>query len=408
MSVLIAINQLAFGAIVPVAPLYARDFGVTEAAVGLTVGIYGLARFVVNVPAGQFADSFGRRPLLALGGGVTVVGNVLCAVAPDYPVFLVARFVAGAGAAMVLTGGQAVLADITEPWNRGRVMAVYQGVFLFAVGAGPFPGGLLATHYGLAAPFVTSAVLAGGVALIAWFRVPETRQVAVTTVARPDRLSPRAQLTLLRALPGFGLIGLVSFAVFFARTGALFMVIPLDAEMRLGLEPDQIGIGLGLVSIVGLVMAYPSGMLVDRFGRKSVIVPASLLTGVAMLLFAVVPGWWWFLAASLLWASATGIGGAAPAAYAADIAPPGMTAVALGMYRMIADAGYVVGPLLLGVIADIVSPAAALAVASMLVISTGITFALRAPETFVQYRNGPAAAGSSAPSEPVQGSSSRK
>ena len=53
---LIAANQLGFGAIVPVVPLYARDFGVAETAVGLTIGVYGLARFAVNVPAGRLAD----------------------------------------------------------------------------------------------------------------------------------------------------------------------------------------------------------------------------------------------------------------------------------------------------------------------------------------------------------------
>ncbi len=46
-------------------------------------------------------------------------------------------------------------------------MALYQGVFLFAVGAGSFPGGLLATHFGLAAPFVANACLAGVVAMLA-------------------------------------------------------------------------------------------------------------------------------------------------------------------------------------------------------------------------------------------------
>ena len=44
---------------------------------------------------------------------------------------------AGAGAALVVTSGQIVLADITTPARRGRVMAIYQGVFLFAVGIGP-------------------------------------------------------------------------------------------------------------------------------------------------------------------------------------------------------------------------------------------------------------------------------
>ena len=158
MCVLIAVNQLGFGAIMPVLALYARSFGVLNSAIGVAIAIYGLARFLIAVPTGQLADRFGRRTTLALGGLVTAVGNLLCAYAPTYTAFVAARFVAGAGAALVLIAGQIVLADITTPAKRGRTMAIYQGVFMFAVGVGPLPGGLLAERFGLRAPFLVYAV----------------------------------------------------------------------------------------------------------------------------------------------------------------------------------------------------------------------------------------------------------
>ena len=52
MCVLIAVNQLGFGAIVPALPLYARAFGVPVSAVGMAVAVYGLARFCIAVPTG--------------------------------------------------------------------------------------------------------------------------------------------------------------------------------------------------------------------------------------------------------------------------------------------------------------------------------------------------------------------
>jgi len=407
MCLLIGVNQLGFGAIVPVTPLYAQSFGVSAAAIGLTIAVYGLARFVVNLPAGRAADRRGRRPVLAVGGLVTALGNAGCAVAPDYTWFLIARFVAGAGAAMVLTGGQAVLADISETANRGRVMALYQGVFLFAVGAGQLPGGLLATHLGLAAPFAANSALTAGVSLLAWFRVPETlgttRQRGGAAKGAGPALSVAGQLRLLRSVPGFGLIGLVSFTVFFARTGALFNVIPVLGNNRLGLGPTQIALGLSLISVVGLVLAYPSGTLVDRFGRKAVIVPSTLLGGGAMLLFALVGSYAGFLVACLLWASATGIAGAAPAAYAADVAPPGVVASALGTYRMVSDFGYVAGPLLLGALADVVSPVAALVFTALLNVGAGLAFARRAPETLPRRPAGSPSPPAAMPATPEPG-----
>ncbi|MEJ7761715.1 MAG: MFS transporter [Thermomicrobiales bacterium] len=380
--VLIAVNQLGFGTIVPVVPLYAESYGVNNTAIGLAIAIYGLARFLVNVPAGLLADGRGRRWTLTLGGVLTVLGNAGCAVAWDYPSFLVARFVAGAGAAMVLTGGQIVVADIASPHNRGRLMSVYQGVFLFAVGAGPFPGGFLADRVGLAAPFVLNATLAAVVAVLAWTKLPETRDLGgLRSASGAPSIGVRTRLALLAGTPGFLMISVVSFVAFFVRTGGLFNVIPIVGEAEIGLGPDQIGLGLGLISVVGLVLAYPSGMLVDRFGRKAVIVPAAILSAGATLLFSTAATYPWFLGACLIWSMASGVGGAAPAAYAADTAPPGMTAAALGTYRTIADSGYVVGPLLLGLIADALSPDAALVTCAVMLLGSGVAFALLAPET---------------------------
>lgn len=385
---LIAVNQLGFGSIVPVVPLYAESFGVDATAIGLTIAVYGLARFLIAVPAGRIADSHGRRWTLLLGGILTVLGNLGCAVAPDYTVFLLARFVAGAGASMVLTGGQIILADIAPPHVRGRVMATYQGVFLFAVGAGALPGGFLATQFGLRTPFIAYAVLAAGVSFLAWRRVPETRDLrsgAVATVA--TTVSAAAipfwrQMRFVWSTPGLLWIGFVSFTSFFARTGGLFNVVPLLAEDEMRLTPDQIGLGLGLVSIAGLLFTVPAGILVDKFGRKPVIVPSTLLSATAMLMFAFAPSFGWYVVACAWWGTASGISGAAPAAYAADTARAGQTAATLGGYRMLSDSGYVVGPLLLGAIADIGTPESALGFCAVLSVVAGLGFWRFAPETF--------------------------
>ena len=229
MCVLITVNQLGFGGIIPALALYARSFGVTQSAIGVAIAIYGLARFLIAMPAGQLADRVGRRPALAIGGLATAAGNLLCAYAPSFAVLVGARFVAGIG--------------------------------------------------------------------------------------------------------------------------------------------------------VGLVLVYPSGVLVDRFGRKSVIVPATLLSGVSLLLFLLAPSYGWFLTACVVWSIATGVSGAAPAAYAADVSPAGMNAAAMSVYRMLADLGYVLGPLALGLATDLVGANLTLAATAVLLAGSGLLFALYAPES---------------------------
>jgi MFS family permease len=381
LCVLIAFNQIGFGSVVPVLPLYASSFGVSPAAIGLTIAVYGLARFLLAVPAGRSSDRLGRRATLAIGGAATVLGNLACAVAPSYELFLAARFLAGAGAALTLTATQIVLADITAPAERGRAMGLYAGVFAFAVGAGPFPGGVLAERFGLQAPFLAYAAMGVVVGVLAWLRVPETgrtRQPSVTTGSLP---SFAQQVRLLGANRAFLLISLVSFAAAVARTGALFNVVPLLVRDRLGLAPDQIGLGLSLVSLGALVLAYPSGVLVDRVGRKSVIAPATFVSAIAAVLFAFAPSYAWYLVACSVWSIALGVSSAAPAAYAADTAPTGMNAAAMSTYRMLSDAGYVIGPLILGVVSDLAGAPSALALAAALLGISALLFGRLAPET---------------------------
>lgn len=384
MCVLVAVNQLGFGSVVPALPLYAKSFGVSGSAIGMAIAAYGLARFVTAVPAGQLADYLGRRPTLAIGGLVSALGNLWCAEATGYPEFIVARFLAGAGAGLILTTGQVVLADITSPARRGRTIAIYQGVFIFAVGIGPFPGGILAERWGLAAPFWAygfASLIAGAVA---WFAVRETRDLAhgQAVHGRGERPSFMTQIRLLAEQIGFVLVSIIALMNAVARTGGLFAIIPILGSVRLGLSVAEIGLGMAIGSVTGLLVAYPAGMLVDYFGRKTVIVPATLISGASLLVFCVAPSYAWFTTACVLWGIASSIGGAAPAAYAADSAPAGMNAAAMSTFRMVGDFGYVAGPIALGLVVDGFGPEAALVLAAVLLILVGMLFAKLAPETY--------------------------
>ena len=354
MCVLIAVNQLGFGGVVPALPLYAKSFGVSASAIGLAVAVYGLARFVVAMPSGQLCDRLGRRPTLAIGGVVSTLGNLWCAEAGSFSEFIAARFLAGAGAGLVLTAGQVVLADITTPDRRGRTMAIYHGAFLFAVGIGPLPGGLLADHLGLAAPFRAYGAAGFLVSLLAWFAVGETRGLSHSPGGRGWGRGPTliTQVRRLAAQTGFVLVCLVGWVNAVVRTGGLFNIIPVLGSVRLGLSVTEIGGGLALGSVIGVSVAYPAGILVDRLGRKAVIVPATVLSGLSLLMFCFAPSYPWFTAACVFWGVAMSVGGSAPVAYAADLAPQGMNAAAMSTYRMVSDFGYVIGPIVLGLVVD--------------------------------------------------------
>ena len=380
---LIFANQLGFGAMVPSLPLYAETFGVSGAAIGLAIGVYGLARFVLAIPSGQISDKWGRKPALAIGGFLSTAGNLLSVYATDYPEFLIARFIAGAGAGMVVTTGSVILADITTPARRGRVIAIYQGTFIFAVGIGPLPGGLLAQNFGLLAPFwfcAFASFIAGSIAL---FSVKETRHLARQKEIKGTVLPSLAdQLKILSKNIGFVLVSGIALSHALTRTGGLFNIIPIIGSFRIQLAYDEIGVALAIGSLLGLCAVYPAGVAVDRWGRKAIIVPFTFVTGISFLLFAVAETFFWFAFANAFWGIASGIGGSAPAAYAADSAPPGMNASAMSLFRMLGDIGYVVGPILLGFIVDIHGTNVALYMAASILFIIGTLFARFAPESY--------------------------
>jgi len=383
LCLVVGINQLGFGSIVPIVPTFARSFGVSQAAAGLVISVYGLGRLLFDLPMGGLAERVGRRKIIIIGEIVTAVGSLLCAVAGTFPLLILFRFVGGIGAATVLTGAQVVLADITTPQTRARMMNIYQAIFLCAVGIGPSLGGVVADAFGTRAPFYAFGFLSLLAALVCFLRVPETRHLAIARAAaasQPAMAMGQALHILLRQR-GFLLIGLVTFVQYFARTGALFNIVPILGRDRLGLSASATGFAISIASLMNFATIPLSIVMMHRWGRRGGIIPGTIVCGAAFACLAVAFNYPIYIAGMFLWGLGGGVGGSAPAAYAADMAPPGANGVTMGIYLTLADAGYVVGPFLLGWISDRAGAGTALFITAGLFAVAVTLFALFAPET---------------------------
>jgi MFS family permease len=88
-----------------------------------------------------------------------------------------------------------------------------------------------------------------------------------------------------------------------------------------------------------------------------------------------------FLGSAMLWGIASGISGPSPGAYIADIAPAEQRGRIFGLWRSCSDAGYIIGPLLLGWLASLYGFAVPLVLTAAMFVASGAAFALFAPET---------------------------
>lgn len=376
-SVSTALVMTGQGVIGPVLPIYARRFGVSLAAVGGTVAAFGLARLLLNMPLGALSDRWGRRFLLVGGPLVVSVSMVGCGLAGGIVSLTAWRFVAGAGSAMYMTGALVYLADVSTLANRARLIGFNQGALLFGQSIGPGLGGLIAEQFGIRAPFffIAGSTLIAGV--YGWARLEETRpsRRAVATVAD----GPTAKSGLRRRLAVLGsraflAVALVNFAVFFTRASSRLTMIPLAGTDRFGLGVGEVGAVLTAMAVVNLVLLPAASSAADRWGRVRVITPSMVLSAGGLALLALAGDTTVFLAGAGVLALATSIGGPAPAAFAADSVPPENRGFSLGLFRTFGDLGLMVGPPLLGFVADTGGYGWAFGVNAIVVVALTVVF----------------------------------
>src|SRR4051794_22184062 len=107
---------------------------------------YLLASTAVAPVFGTLSDIYGRRAMIIAAMSLFIIGSVMCAVAPNMPMLIVARGLQGLGGGGILPIVQTVISDIVTPRERGQYQAYFSGVWTAAGIGGPIIGGVFAEH----------------------------------------------------------------------------------------------------------------------------------------------------------------------------------------------------------------------------------------------------------------------
>jgi EmrB/QacA subfamily drug resistance transporter len=117
------------------------DLGAGVEQLEWTVNAYNLSFAVLLITGAALGDRYGRRNLYAVGLGLFAGASAAAAVAPDVGALIAARAVQGAGSALIMPLGLALLSAAFPPERRGAAIGMFSGITGLAVASGPLIGG---------------------------------------------------------------------------------------------------------------------------------------------------------------------------------------------------------------------------------------------------------------------------
>ena len=378
------------------------EFGLTSNTVLLSYIVsFGGTKAVCNYYAGRLADRFGRRPLLLLGWLLALPVPLLVITAPNWAWIVAANLLLGASQGFAWSMTVIMKIDLVGPAKRGLALGLNEFAGYVSVSLTLLASGYVAALYSLRPePFYLGIGFTLVGLTLSALKARETRRHAAleAQAIRPStasvgagvpRAAPRSVFFFTtfrdRALSSSCAAGLVNNAIF----GMSWGLFPLFFVSR-GVEVETINFIKAFYPGVWGVLQLATGPLSDRLGRKWMIVSGQLIQAAGIWLTVsstAVPSW--ILASGLI-----GLGTALvyPTLLAAvsDVAHPEWRGAALGTYRFWRDAGYALGAVVAGGVADLIGIPFAMNLVGGVTIASALLVAVRMYETHRGTRAGSA------------------
>jgi MFS family permease len=263
-------------------PLYIQALGGTAASIGLIGAIEGVSRGIVQIPGGYLADKYGRKWLIASMTFVAAFSKLLYIFAPTWEWIAIGALLVGVtniyGPALM-----AIVADSVPKEKRGMAFSIINLINSVSTTPAPLLAGLLYARMGL----IPSMRLGYGVALAGFLVAAMMRTRLKETVEKPEKFSAS---DVVATIPGsmresigvWSLVprtALVFFVANFASSFAIGLfqpVITLYIVDDLRIDPVALSYIMTTLFVSMIIIAIPSGKLIDRIGRKKPLIIAGM------------------------------------------------------------------------------------------------------------------------------------
>ena len=359
----------------PAIPVFAKSFGVNNAAIGLMVSAFAITRFASGLISGTLVDKFGERAVFSSGVFMVSLFTFLAGIAQNYEQLLFFRAAGGLGSSMFSVAASSVILRSVSDDQRGQAQSVYQGSFIVGGMAGPAIGGLLSV-ISLRAPFFVYSILLFCSGVVALFFL---KGDSIGIKVKSDSTESATTIREALAMPPYRIALVLAFIGSWVFFGMRASILPVFVTEELKSSTAVVGYGFAISAIVQGAILLKAGRFSDLKGRRAAaIIGANIVfAGVLVLTFATHA--WMFLLSMII----LGFGGAflstTPASIVGDIIK-GKGGKVIAIFQMAGDAGMIFGPIIIGWISDVYSYRTAFGL-SALIFTVVLILVYRIPET---------------------------
>ncbi len=292
--------QITASTIYMVFPLFFTGVGLDKGESGLLISIGTFAGILSSVAAGVLSNRYGRKNILLVGTLMyTVVFFLFAYAGSGFGILMLLRFIEGIGFYIMPVMVTTMAADIFPARERGKAMALYSVSGGIGSLIGPLISPLLITGNDYTPYFLFSGGFVAISAIIMILFVHETLPKEKRTVVDTNAKRFRIDLPgFLRSTKGLGfVVGIFLLAILIYRTGYTMV----DPFFSLYLS-EVIHVDLSLTSYIFAVRALCiiafspiAGILIDRSGRKNVILIGLAMSIVTLVGYTIPGGFLWML-----------------------------------------------------------------------------------------------------------------
>ena len=346
----------SYTAMLTIIPLYVIQLGGSEWETGVVVGSFGLLSIPIRQMSGRWITNFGAKKVAIAGTAVLGIATLLHVGAFNIWMIIPVRVLQGIGLAIGPVATATIIAILAPSNRRAEGMAYNGNAIALANLYSPLLAFWLFQQFGSEVAFIYAGImgLAGSASALG---------ISASRTNLPaEPLSPTAGSAKPPLISRSALFPALVFLTYTFTTAPVSTFLPQLAKLR-GLGNP--GLYYTANSITQMLSLLLSGLIADRLGRGSVIVPGLLVVGAAMFLLMTADNVVMFILSGVL--NGVGFGMLQPATQSltVDRSPPHERGTALATLQQAWDVGGSGGAFLVGPLGSVIGMAATFGIAGV-------------------------------------------